>query len=132
MWYLLKSICIWFVMVVAAVGNGLVRERLLVPWLGGAVALPLSGILLALLVFIIVFLCLPIFGRESLAGYLSLGMFWCCCTLLFEFGFGHFIVGMSWREILQLFNLAEGNLFSFVLFVTLFSPWMSARLRKLL
>lgn len=132
MWFLVKAFGVWIVMLAAAVGNGILRERLLVPWLGVAAALPVSGILLAILIFAIVFLCLPIFGRERISGYLAIGMFWCCCTLLFEFGFGHYIAGRPWWELLQVFNLARGNLFSFVLLVTLFSPWLAARLRKFL
>ena len=128
--FLVKGLGVWLVMVAAAIGNGLLRETLLVPWLGGGISLPLSGILLALLIFAIAYMCLPIFGRQSQREYLGIGFFWCGLTVLFEFGFGHYIVGKSWQEIWQGFNPARGNLFCLVLVVTLFSPWLAARLRN--
>jgi hypothetical protein len=125
-----KAFGIWLVMAAAAIGNGLLREKLLVPWLGGAVALPTSGILLSFLIFIITWIVLPVFGRLRDIRYLGLGLFWCCCTLAFEFGFGHYIAGKAWQEVLRIFNPAHGDLFSFVLLLTLLSPWIAARLRK--
>ncbi|MEJ2690141.1 MAG: hypothetical protein P8130_09360 [Deltaproteobacteria bacterium] len=125
-----KAFGVWLVMVAAAIGNGLLRERLLVPWLGGSVALPASGVLLSFFILIITWVALPIFGKLRGISYLGLGLLWCCSTLAFEFGFGHYIVGKAWREILQVFNPTRGNLFSFDLVVTFFSPWLAARLRK--
>jgi hypothetical protein len=43
--------------------------------------------------------------------------------------FGYYVVGKSWVEIMQVFNIQKGDLFIVVLFVTAFSPWLSALIR---
>lgn len=126
---IVKVIAIWLLMAATAVGNGILRERVLVSWLGSGTALPVSGLLLAALIFVVTYGCLPIFGRQGKRGLLGIGLAWTLCTLLFEVGFGHYVAGRSWREICQVFNLAQGNLFSLVLLSTLFSPWLAALLR---
>lgn len=127
---ILKAFGIWLLMAAVAIGNGLVREDLLVRWLGRETALLVSGILLAVLVFVITYGCLPMFGRQRHSGYLGIGLFWAACTILFEFGFGHFVANKTWWKISQVFNCLHGNLFSLVILVTLFSPWLAARLRR--
>jgi hypothetical protein len=125
-----KALGIWLLLAAAAIGNGLLRESFLLPWLGNNAALPLSGISLAVFVFLIIYACLPIFGSQRKTYYLVIGLFWTVCTLLFEFGFGHYIAGKSWRDIAQVFNPEQGNLFSLVLLVILFSPLLAAWLRR--
>jgi hypothetical protein len=57
---------------------------------------------------------------------------WFTLTLLFEFVFGHFVVGQPWPEIMQVFNMAKGNLFVMALLAALFAPWVTAKLRGLI
>ena len=64
-----KIMAIWLFMAAIAVGNGLLRESLLVPWLGSGIALPVSGLLLAVLIFTVTCDCLPIFGRLARRAY---------------------------------------------------------------
>ena len=128
---LLKSTGIWFVIVIAAVLNGLLREKVLVPSIGGELALPASGIILSALVFSIAFVFVPFIGAIEARTYVLVGFWWVVLTLAFEFLFGHFVMGKSWQEIVQVFNIKKGDVFIVVLIVTAVSPWLAARIREL-
>ncbi len=128
---LLRATSIWFLIVGTAVLNGLLRETVLVSILG-EMALPVSGVSLAILVFLVTLVSVPFIGPAKTKTYLWIGIYWLALTLSFEFLFGHFVAGKAWREVLQVFNVQQGNLFSFVLLVTTFSPWIAAGARGLL
>ncbi len=129
---LFKATGIWLVIVVAAILNGVFREKVLVPAIGASMGLPLSGVLLAVLVFLVTLLLVPFIASSESKAYIWVGIFWVILTLFFEFLFGHFVAGKSWQEIMQVFNIKTGDLFIFVLFVTAISPWLSAKLRGIL
>lgn len=46
---------------------------------------------------------------------LEVGGTWVVLTVLFEFGFGHYVDHKSWSELTDNYNLAEGNLWTLVL-----------------
>lgn len=124
-----KSIAVWLVIVIAAIFNGAIREKLLTPFIGPDISLPLSGITLSALVFIITYFAIPFFGNVKSRVYLLIGVFWTLLTLAFEYLFGHYVMGTPWHEIHQVFTILNGNLFIIVLIVTALSPWAAARLR---
>lgn len=125
----LKTSMIWFVIAVLAVANGIFRETVLVSNLGQSIALPVSGMLLSLIVFIVTYLSFSLFGKHSAPTYFLIGLQWVVMTLLFEVLFGHYIMGRSWSDILQVFNIIKGNLFILVLIVSLFSPLLVAKIK---
>jgi hypothetical protein len=126
---LFKAIGIWLVIVMAAIFNGVLREKLLVPAIGASAALPLSGILLAVMVFLVTFLLISFIGGTEPGIYIWIGLFWVVLTLSFEFLFGYFVGHKSWHEIIQIFNVMKGDLFIVVLFITGISPWLAAKLK---
>ncbi len=127
----LKAGSLWLVLAVLAVVNGLFREKVLVPGLGLDLALPLSGLILALMIFVMAYVAIPWFGENTATGFLLVGMQWVIMTLLFEFLFGHYVAGKSWQDLLQVFNVLKGDLFLVVLVVSLFAPCLAARKRGL-
>lgn len=129
--FITKIVFIWLIMVVAAIINGLVRDKFLYQ-ITGPYTLPLSGISLSLLVFLICFFTIGIFSQLKPHDYFIIGLSWVCMTLVFEYLFGHFVTGKSWHEINQIFNLKKGDLFILVLVTTVAAPWLSAKLRQLL
>ena len=126
---LLKATGIWLLIVIAAIINGVIREKLIVPMAGIETALPLSGITLSIIIFLISLVSVPFIGAMESKTFLTIGVLWVLLTLSFEFLFGHYIVGKSWKEIMQVFNMQKGDLFIVVLFVTALSPWVAAKLR---
>lgn len=126
----LKVAMIWFIIVIVAVINGIFRESILVPYFGEAVALPASGITLAIIIFIIIYLSFKLFGKNKYLSYLYMGIQFVTMTLVFEFVFGHYVIGKSWSELLQVFNILEGDLFILALLVSLLSPLLVAKIKK--
>lgn len=120
-----KAAVIWLLIAVLAVLNGLVREQVLAPLFGPPLALPASGILLALIVLVVTFVSVRWLGRP----YWCVGVQWLVMTLLFEFGFGHFVAEKSWPELMRTFDVSSGNLFLLALLVTLAAPSLMARVR---
>lgn len=129
---ILKSTGIWFVMVLAAIINGLFREQIMIPGLGISKALPLSGVFLSLFILAIAAISIGSLGRQNKATYFYIGAFWVILTIIFEVVLGYFITGKSWNEILKIFNILEGNLFILVLTVSFLAPWVTAKLRKII
>ncbi|MCP5215537.1 MAG: hypothetical protein H6995_11070 [Pseudomonadales bacterium] len=128
----IKATGIWLLFVMAAIINGVLREDLLTPWFGAALALPLSGILLSIFIFIITYLLVSLIASSKQTTYLTVGLLWAALTLSFEFLFGHYFLGKQWLDITKVFNPSEGNLFILVIFVTLISPRIAAKLKNLI
>jgi len=126
---LLKATGIWFVILVAAVCNGIFREKILAPAFGPDLALPISGFLLAILVLIIAVSLVHKMGNAQHKTYLLIGLYWLVLTLFFEFIFGYFVADKSFREVIEIFNILKGNLFIVVLLVTAISPVIAAKVR---
>jgi len=126
---LLKATGIWVLIVIAAIINGVIREKLIVPMAGIETALPLSGVTLSIIIFLISLASVSFIGAMETKTFLTIGVLWVLLTLSFEFLFGHYVVGKPWKEIMQVFNMQKGDLFVVVLFVTALSPWVAAKIR---
>jgi hypothetical protein len=124
-----KTGAIWFVIAALAVGNGVFRESILVPGIGHNLALPLSGITLSVIVFVMTYLSFSFFGQQSVWGYVLMGIQWVVMTLLFEFGLGYYLLEKPVSEILNVFDIVNGNFFLIVLAVTLLSPILVAKIK---
>jgi hypothetical protein len=124
---LLKAVAIWLLILILAVLNGGLRETVLVPALGKPAALVLSGVLLGACIVIVALVLVPRFGRLRTAQALQLGLLWLVLTLVFEFGFGHWVQGHRWSELLEAYNFKDGNLWPLVLVVLFFAPLLASR-----
>ena len=126
----IKATLVWCLFVVFAIINGILRESILVNLIGMRWALPVSGISLSLVVLVICYFTIEWMGGRTRAVCLQIGVLWVLLTLAFEFLFGHYVANKSWLEILQVFNLVGGNLFSLVLLVCLVGPWLMLKMRQ--
>jgi len=124
-----KASILWLGLACLAIGNGLVREAVLAPALGAHVALPLSGLTLSILIFLVTCLSLGYFGQQRQLTFLLIGLQWALMTLAFEFLFGHYVAQKPWSVLAQNFDVRSGDLFSLVLLVSTFSPWAAAKLK---
>lgn len=129
---LLKAVGLWFVILIAAIANAAFRDKVLAPAAGPKVALPASGLILSALIAVISWFSITTFNSTSSTAYLLVGVIWFSLTLSFELILGHFVSRKPWREVLQVFNLRNGDLFSVALLMTLAAPWVSARLHGLI
>ncbi len=127
---MLKAVAVWFVFMVFAILNGMLRVKLLTPQMGPKIALVLSGFLLAVVIFLVTFASLPVFKISQKKQYWMIAGLWALLTLAFEFLFGHYVIGESWRSLLNAYNVMSGNLWLLAMLSIIFSPYLAARLRK--
>lgn len=129
---LLKALVLWVAILVLAILNGTLREKILIPAIGSFGGLITSGIVLSLCIVFVAILAAPWYSPLSSTQYWLIGLFWLLLTLLFEFGFGRFVQHKDWAQLLQAYTFEGGNMWPVVLAITLLSPWLAARLRGLL
>ena len=104
-----KHIFWWFTFPFLAVFNATLREIIYKKPLGELAAHQIStatGVVLFALVFYFIFKKWKI---ESVKHTALVGVIWLGLTILFEFGFGHYIMGNPWQILLHDYNLAEGR-----------------------
>ena len=130
--FLIKTIGIWLILVIIAIVNAVLREKLITPMIGARNALPVSGLLLSFWILLVAYVSIPFWGFSEGKIFILVGTIWFALTLSFEFLFGHFVTGKSWQEILQVFNMLKGDLFIVVLLAALIAPWLTAKIRDLL
>ena len=118
---ILKSALIWLCFIPAAILNGGLREHVLARALGEKWALPVSGIILSICIFLITWLLLPRIGRLSAKTCIIIGLSWTFLTIFFEFASG--LAGsITVRELVAAYNPVTGNLWLLVLATTMLSP----------
>lgn len=124
-----RWIAAWIGASLLGIANGTFRELVYKDSAGEAVANQIStGSLIALLA-----LCFWILDRRwpipTMRSALTIGAAWVALTIAFEFGFGHYVDGDSWSELLENYNVAEGNLWILVLIWIAFCPAVVRTLR---
>jgi len=124
-----KSLLLWSLLVVLAITNGILREKVLAPALGQSLALPASGVLFSLVIVLYTWAVIPWLGVLRVSAYWAVGMFWLLLTIVFEFVFGHYVIGNPWETLLKNYDVTGGNLWVLVLVATAISPYVAARLR---
>lgn len=121
---LIKYTFFWIGAVVLAIANGTLREKVYGPRMSELAAHQVSTAI-ALVLFGIYYLLLAwAFPLESAAQALQVGLIWLLLTVLFEFIFGHYVVGHPWSHLLRDYNLAAGRLWVLVLVWITVAPWL--------
>ena len=119
---LLKSFIIWIFIAFLAVGNGIFRQKFISPKLGDYAGHVISTVILILLIFIVTFFFVRHLQTSAIKDLLMIGIFWVALTVLFEFGFGHYVVGHPWSKLLADYNIFKGRLWCLVLLNNLLAP----------
>lgn len=127
----LRAVAAWLLILRLAMLNGVVREVLLVPALGGPIALVTSGLLLSCCILIVAVALARWLGLLTTKRCLSVGTIWLTLTLLFEFGFERLVQRRSWADLLAAYRFEDGNIWPVVLVVTFVSPLLAAYVRGL-
>jgi len=120
--YLVFSLA-WFLLLVIAIINATIREKLYAKKIGDLRAHQLSSIIFILIIFIISFLLfkIPNLGYE-INDLFIMGGIWTIMTILFEFIFGHYIMKHSWKTLFKDYNIFKGRLWVLVLAAEFFAP----------
>jgi hypothetical protein len=126
----LKSMLIWLSFTPLAMINGGFRQLVLEPWIGESFARPISGIILCTCIFVVSLLFIPRLGKSSKKKYLTIGLLWVFSTIIFETVLG-FIMGSTFIEIINAYNITTGNLWLIIVIFMWFIPLTVAKIKKL-
>jgi hypothetical protein len=127
-----KILGIWILLAFIAIINGAVRDKLVAPLIGERLALPLSGVLLSLFIFLVTLIFVPFLRISSAYSFWLVGIVWVLMTLAFEFILGHYMMGEPWEKIVEVFYIHRGNLYLLALVAAALSPWLTAKLRGII
>src|SRR5574341_344092 len=117
----LSVFLVWLLMAVIGVINGTFRALFLQKFFSPQTVHVLSSISGIILIQAVIYFYLK---RKDLPvkELLLMGVIWLGLTILFEFGFGHFVMGHAWAKLLADYNLFQGRIWSLVLLSILLGP----------
>jgi hypothetical protein len=126
-----KALAVWVILMCAEVIHGILRTLFLVPIVGDFRSRQIGVFTGSLLVLAIVSASIRWIGLRNRKSQTSVGLIWLVLTLLFEIGFGRFVIGASWERIGADFNILRGGLLPIGLTILFLSPYIAARIRKI-
>ena len=112
----------WIGMVIIAILNGAVREKIYGPVMRELSAHQLSTFVGLILLGIYIWILTGIYRIESSSQAFVIGGMWFIMTILFEFIFGHFIVRHPWSKLFHDYNLLKGRVWLLVPVWTAIAP----------
>jgi hypothetical protein len=126
---LFYALGVWVIFVVLAIINGAIRERFYKPKLGDLSAHRISTIILIVVIFIGTYLFLKLIKLEyTQKDLILIGLIWLAMTIIFEFVFGHYVMGNPWDRLLADYNILKGRIWSLVLVAETFAPILVGKL----
>lgn len=115
----------WLAMLVIAVAIGGAREAFLQPRIG-ALRAEQVGTIVVCAIFVGLIALFVKCARPRPRVALWIGGAWVAATLVFEFGFFHYIAGVPWADLLSAWDLSSGRLWPLVPVTLGLSPWLLA------
>jgi len=123
-----KSIFIWLSIIPLAILNGGLRDLVLTPLISRAYSLPLSGITLCLVIFIVSLIFIPRLGRGTERDYIKMGLLWMVLTICFECALG---MDRPFSEMIEAYDITTGNLWLLVVLFVGIVPWLIKKIKHL-
>ncbi|MGE0484501.1 MAG: hypothetical protein AB7Q81_10205 [Gammaproteobacteria bacterium] len=105
----------WLLLALVAIANGALRERTYGRRMTERGAHQLSTLLAALAVAGVTSLLVRSWPLADVAAALRVGGGWLVMTVVFEFGFGHWVAGHSWRRLRADYDLRRGRVWGLFL-----------------
>ena len=105
----------WVGAPVLAIVNGAVREFAYKDQVGESAANQISVAPLIALLALYFWVLQRRWPLATTRDALSIGAIWVALSVLFEFGFGHYVEGDSWADLLQNYDVTEGNIWILIL-----------------
>lgn len=121
----IQAIFIWLLFAIITIFFGAFRELFFIPFTGlngnlaRALLLPLAFFYLIGITYIFLKKTKAVYQRSDM---IKIGIFWFTATILFEFGFGHFVMGHPFEKLMADYNLFEGKTWAFFLLCIFLAP----------
>lgn len=119
----------WFALAVVAVANGTLRQFGYGRYMSELAAHQVSTATGILFTGVAAWVFSRFFPIGSVQQAWLIGACWLAMTLVFEFGFGHYVAGHSWRHLLAEYNLGAGRVWILFLAWIAVLPYVLYRLQ---
>jgi hypothetical protein len=126
---LIRYTLAWFILLVAAIINGAIREAVYKNSLGDLRAHQVSTLTGLTLFGVIVWGLSRWWPLQSAKQAWTVGLIWLATTIAFEFLFGHFVMGHPWSKLLHDYNIFAGRVWLLVLIWTTIAPYVFFKLK---
>lgn len=123
-----RHILFWFVLLLTAMGNGMLREATYGKHVAELTAHQISTGIGIVLTGLIVLVFSRVWPLQSQKQAWTVGSSWLMLTLTFEFLFGHYVVGHSWERLLQEYNFLAGRVWLLFLLWIVTMPYIFYKL----
>lgn len=123
-----KAFGVWLVLLVAAFVNGALREMLVVPRLGEQTGHISGVIVFSGAIFVVTYVFVKALGPLPSSTLVHIGLFWLVLSLLFEFGFFHYVMHEPWSKLWADYNIVRGRLLIVVWLSTVLAPLACGKL----
>jgi hypothetical protein len=130
--FVLRALLVWLLIIAAETVHGIVRNLALMPLVGDFRARQISVFTGAAIIFSLTYFCIRWIRANSKEQLFLVGALWLGLTLLFEFGLGRFVLKLPWERLIEDYNLAQGGLLPIGLVLLFLSPFLAAKLRRLI
>ena len=124
----LKAFGLWVILAISAITVAIIRNGVLLPQLGEQTAHQIGTIIYLVVQFLIIYMFVKRSRLKKTSMLLSVGIYWIILTIIFEFLFGHYVIGHSWEKLFADYNIFEGRLWVLVLINNVAAPLISGRL----
>ena len=119
----------WLGLVVLGIVNGLIRNMVYAKFLGELFAHQVSTVILIVLIGLYTWVLSGWWKIQSAGQAVAIGLIWLALTVVFEFLFGHYVVGHPWSRLLHDYDIRQGRVWVLVLIWTAVVPYVMYRLR---
>jgi hypothetical protein len=126
---LTRAVLAWLAIALAETVHGILRQWLLVPAVGAAVARPIGVVVGCAIILAIAVASVRWIGVATTRSQLQLGLLWLLLMLAFEFGLG-LALGYPLTRMLAEYDPRAGGLMAFGMLFLLLSPCLAARMRR--
>ena len=127
---LTKYLLVWVLLAVVAIANGILRHSTYGKAFSELTAHQISTVTAILASGVVVWIINRYWSIESTSQALIIGGCWLVMTVIFEFGFGHYIAGHPWAKLTADYNLLEGRLWSLFLIWIAIMPFVFFKLAQ--
>jgi len=119
---------VWLVLVIVAILNGTIRIMVYKDCLGDLRAHQLSTLTGIILFGLVIWGFTRLWKITSARQAWTIGLLWLGMTIVFEFIFGHYVMGNSWSKLFHDYNIFDGRVWILVLIWTTIAPYVFYKL----
>ena len=124
-----RALVVWLLLIAVEFIHGIFRTIFLVPIVGDFRARQIGVFIGSALILLVAYLFVGWLRAPNTKSLVLVGLLWLVLTVVFEFGFGHFVFRRSWESLGEDYDVPSGGLLPIGLVVLMLSPWIAAWLR---